>query len=447
MCLISLDQAHFKFCIKPTSSTLAAKNNMALFREQARAAQQTKWLGDIVLIRPLSFSLLTSIAVLLALIVCAFLRFATYTRHSTVSGQLVPDAGLVKVYVPQTGIVIEKHVAEGQQVNAGDILFVLSSERQSSTQGPTQAAISAAVMQRQTSLRDDIEKTRLLQADERSGLNNKIAGLQNELDKLSSQIVGQHDRITLTQQTLQRYQGLMQQDDISAEQLRQKQDELLDQQNRQRSLERDSISVARQLSAQQTERRELTFKQQIQLAQIERALSSADEELSESEAKRRLVITAPQTGVATAVMAEVGQSVDSNHALVSIVPGGAVLRAELYAPSRAVGFVQPGDVVLIRYQAYPYQQFRHQKGTVESVSKTALPGNELGGSVAGNNGTANSSEPLYRISVALNAQTIPVSGRTQALQAGMLLEADIQQEKLYLYEWVLEPLYSLGGKL
>ncbi|MGS0742860.1 HlyD family secretion protein [Glaciimonas sp. GG7] len=420
---------------------------MALFREQARAAQQTKWLGDIVLIRPLSFSLLTSIAVLLALIVCAFLRFATYTKHSTVGGQLVPDTGLVKVYVPQTGIVIEKHVNEGQQVNVGDVLFVLSSERQSSTQGATQAAISAQVAQRQASLRDDIRQAGLLHADERSGLQNKLAGLQSERDKLTSQIAGQRDRVTLAQQTLQRYLGLMQQDYISAEQLQQKQEELLDQQNRQQALERDRIGVARELSAQQTELRELAFKQQSQLAQSERALSSADEELSESEARRRLVITAPQAGIATAVMAEVGQSVDSNHALVSIVPGGAVLRAELYAPSRAVGFVQPGDTVLIRYQAYPYQQFRHQKGTVESVSKTALPGNELGGSAAGNNGTANSSEPLYRISVALNAQTIPVYGRAQALQAGMLLEADIQQEKLHLYEWVLEPLYSLGGKL
>jgi membrane fusion protein len=29
----------------------------------------------------------------------------------------------------------------------------------------------------------------------------------------------------------------------------------------------------------------------------------------------------------------------------------------------------------------------------------------------------------------------------------MLLDADVQQEKLHLYEWVLEPLYSLTGKL
>ena len=38
-------------------------------------------------------------------------------------------------------------------------------------------------------------------------------------------------------------------------------------------------------------------------------------------------------------------------------------------------------------------------------------------------------------------------GNAQPLQAGMVVEADVLQEKRKLYEWVLEPLYSLTGKL
>ncbi|WP_230414564.1 HlyD family secretion protein, partial [Collimonas silvisoli] len=301
---------------------------------------------------------------MLASIVCAFLAWGSYTKHSTVSGQLVPNTGLIKVYAPQTGIVIEKRVKEGQQVKSGEVLYVLSSERQSSTQGATQAAISSQVEQRQTSLRDEMQKTRQLQQEERAGLNNKIAGLGNELAKLDSQIVGQQDRVKLAQETLQRYQGLLQQDYISKEQFQQKQEDLLDQKNRQQGLERDRISVGRELSAQQTELSGLTLKHQNQLAQIDRTLTSTGQELTESEAKRRIVITSPESGIATAVIADAGQAVDGNRQLVSIVPAGATLRAELYAPSRAIGFVRPGDQVLIRYQAYPYQKFGHQKGVV-----------------------------------------------------------------------------------
>ncbi|WP_211462080.1 HlyD family secretion protein [Collimonas silvisoli] len=418
---------------------------MRLFREQALAAQQTKWLGDIVLIRPLSFTFLSTFAVILASIVCIFLAWGSYTKHSTVSGQLIPNTGLIKVYAPQTGIVIEQHVKEGQKVKAGDVLYVLSSERQSSTQGATQAAISSQVEQRQVSLRDEMVKTRQLQLEERRGLNNKIAGLANELAKLDNQIAGQQDRVKLAVETLQRYQGLLQQDYISKEQFEQKQEDLLDQKNRQQSLERDRISVGRELSAQQTELTGLSLKHQNQLAQIDRTLTSTGQELTESEAKRRIVVTAPEAGIATAVIADAGQAVDGNRPLVSIVPAGATLRAELYAPSRAIGFVRPGDQVLIRYQAYPYQKFGHQKGVVESVARTALPNNEL--NVLGTPAGGSNTEPMYRITVNLASQQVTAYGRPQTLQAGMLLDADVQQEKLHLYEWVLEPLYSLTGKL
>ena len=56
-------------------------------------------------------------------------------------------------------------------------------------------------------------------------------------------------------------------------------------------------------------------------------------------------------------------------------------------------------------------------------------------------------EPLYRITVDLSAQTIMAYGEARPLQIGMQLEADIMQERRKLYEWVLEPLISITGKL
>lgn len=56
------------------------------------------------------------------------------------------------------------------------------------------------------------------------------------------------------------------------------------------------------------------------------------------------------------------------------------------------------------------------------------------------------SKAFYRVTVALDSQTVAVYGYSQPWQAGMLLEADIVQDKRRLYEWVLEPSYSLTGK-
>jgi membrane fusion protein len=438
---------------------MQSDNSRSLYRLEAVNARQSKWLGEIVLVRPLSFSFLTAFAFTFASLVVAFSIWGTYTKRSTVSGQLIPASGLIKVYVPQPGIVLEKHVFEGRPVKQGQVLYVLSSERRSSTRGETQAAISKQAELRKRSLDDERNKTLLLQQKESDMLVRQISGLQAELQNLDGQIKSQRYRARLSAEAEARYRNLATQGAISRDALQQKQADMLDQATRLKNLERDRITVARELDGQQNDLNGLPLKQANLLAQIDRSITSAEQDLTESEAKRRLVITAPETGTATTAIADVGQAVDMNRPLVSIVPIGAKLQAHLYVPSKAVGFIKTGDPVLLRYQAYPYQKFGHYQGTVATVSKTALPTNELtgagnlvslaNGATSASNAGANAGafEPMYRVTVDLAAQTIVTYGKPQSLQAGMLLDADVLQDTRRLYEWVLEPLYSLTGKL
>jgi membrane fusion protein len=417
---------------------------MPLFRSAALNARQIKWLGEIVLVRPLSFLMLTTMAVAMALLIVCFMVFGSYTKRSTVFGQLIPDVGVLKVYPPQPGIVMAKHVREGQWFKKGDILYLISSERRSSTQDDIQASISRRVALREQSLRDELSHTRRLQQAEESALRKKVDGLEAEQANVIHQLAGQRMRVELANAAVNRATQLLAQGYISTEMWQQKQADLLDQRNRLQALERDQISVERELQAQRSELASLPLRQLSQLAQIERLITSTGQEWTESEGKRRIALIAPESGVATAVTAEVGQAVDGGKPVVSIVPDGAVLQAHLFAPSRSIGFIRPGDHVLLRYQAYPYQKFGHAQGVVASVSRTALSIGDLTGSSAQ---ASNSGESLYRITVTLARQTITAYGTLLPLQAGMLVDADILHERRRLYEWVLEPLYSLTGKL
>ncbi len=420
--------------------------NQPLFRHAALNAQKNHWLGTILLARPVSYLLLTGLAIIFALIVVVFMACATYTKRSTVMGQLVPETGLLKVYAPQLGLVVEKKVQEGQLVKQGDILFVLSSERYSDGQGSVQASISAQHTQQRQSLRDEIVKTRLQQHDEQQALQSRLLGTQEELTRLDAQYKAQQTRVKLSEEAYQRYQGLLEKNYISREQTQQKQEDWIEQSSRLESMAREQVRMQRDVLARQDELSSLRAKHQNQIAQLERSVSSVNQQLTESEAKRRLVIRAPESGTATAVVTNVGMAVESSRPLLSIVPRGARLEAQLFAPSRAVGFVRPGVPVRLRYQAYPYQKFGQATGRVVSVSRTALPASEIFtmGNPAGNN---QSSEPYYRISVVLDQQTIAAYGVKQPLQPGMLLDADVMLERRRLYECVLEPLISLTGKL
>jgi membrane fusion protein len=415
----------------------------SLYRKEALEAQTPALHGKIILIQPMSFRFLTAMALAMAGVVILFLLCGTYTRHSTVGGQLVPDGGLIRIYAPQTGVVLERHVQENQHVDAGDVLFIISSERRSSIENDTQASISAQIAARGDSLRNELNVNRLLQQKERDLLVSKVGELRSQLELLNRQIEGQQRRVDLSQGAVNTYQTLLAKKYISREQLQQKQFDLLDQEARLESLQRDRIGLAHEFGAQQAELGSLAPRQSKQNAQIDRALSGTAQELSESEAKRRLVITASEAGTVTNLVADVGQAVDGQRPLLGIMPANAALHAELYAPSRAIGFVRAGDRVLLRYQAYPYQKFGHYAGTVSWVSKTALPQ----GNPAGPATTAANTEPQYEIRVQLGEQSVLAYGKPQPLQPGMLLEADVLQERRHLYEWVLDPLFSLSGRV
>lgn len=417
-----------------------------LFRRAALAAQKPRAFGEILLVRPLAYRLLSAAALLCALAIVALFAWGSYTKRSSVTGQLVPSAGLLRMYPPQAGIVAEKRVAEGQMVRAGETLYLITGERQSGTMGSVLAGISEQLGARQDSLRHELERTRQLQREEQEGLRRQVAALASELDKIDSLLAGQQARVALAGETSRRYQSLLDQDYISREQRQQKHEELLDQEARLKSIEREQIALRRELGLRRENLAGLRLKHENQQAQIERVISSTRQELGESEGRRLLAVVAPIDGTATAVVAEVGQAVDGRRPLVSIVPAGSALTAQLYAPSRAVGFVRPGAPVLMRYQAYPYQKFGHARGSVVSVAKTALPASEIS-TLLPPGADAQGSEPLYLISVALESQSITAYGVDQPLQAGMLLEADVLQERRRLYEWVLEPLFSLSGKL
>ena len=416
-------------------------NDKQIYRLAALNARQLTHLGNIVLIYPLTFRFLTAISAVFVSLLVMFLVVGTYTAHTTVTGLLIPDHGLIKIYAPQPGVVVEKHVFEGQLVHKGDVLYVLSGERRSA-HGETQTNISGQIQSRRQSLLDEVDKTKHLQHDEIDILKNRIVTLSQEMQKLDSQISTLESRVKFAEDSVNRYQSLQQKNFVSKDVTLQKEADLLDQKQRLQVVQRDRIRVEREFRAEQSTLQNLPLKHQNQLSEIWRTIASTEQEYAESEAKRSLVVTASQTGVATIILAEIGQTVDTGHMLVSIVPENSLLQASLLVPSKAIGFIDIGTPVVLRYQAYPYQKFGHAKGFVVSISQSAIPVNE----VFNSNAKVADDQPLYRVTVSLPRQFVKVNGKSLPLQIGMALDADILQETRHLYEWTLDPLYSLSGK-
>jgi membrane fusion protein len=115
------------------------------------------------------------------------------------------------------------------------------------------------------------------------------------------------------------------------------------------------------------------------------------------------------------------------------VPTGSALQAELFVPTRAIGFVRVGQEVRILYDAFPYQHFGTYRGRVIKVSQTILMGSDVSIPVE-------IKEPSYKVTVALDRPDIDAYGESITLQPDMLLRADIILERRSLVNWLLSPL-------
>jgi membrane fusion protein len=415
-----------------------------LFRPEALAGRQQAWLGSIKLMQPLSMRLLGFCALCAVAAVIAFLNFGQYTRKARVSGYLVPDRGVLRINVPLPATVLERRVTEGQSVHEGDVLFVLSLD----SANQAFEGIAQNLASREQSLQGTASQQQLLNQSLARTLKDRSAGLQRELAQLQSEADLQGQRAALARESLVRLENLAKDQFISTAQVQTKREELLGLMAQAQALERQREGLRRDLEGVQAQISELPLRNEVQQGEIARDLAALKQQSLETEGRRRLVLRAPSDGVVSTLQAEPGQSVAANAVLANVLPARTQMLAQLYAPSSAVGFVRPAQAVMLRYQAFPFERFGQQGGHVMQVSRTPLSPAELATlnlPISVSQGLA--SEPLYRITVALDQQTVSAYGQPQALAAGMQLDADVLLEKRRLIEWIFEPILSLARRV
>jgi membrane fusion protein len=140
------------------------------------------------------------------------------------------------------------------------------------------------------------------------------------------------------------------------------------------------------------------------------------------------------------MQARLGQPVDMVKPLMTIIPRGARVQAELYVPSRAIGFVNEGQTVRLLYDAFPYTRFGPGFGTVVQRSSVVLMPEEVTAAVK-------VTEPVYRVTVELRDSFMFAYGQRVPLQSGMALMADIILEDRSFLALLLDPLLAARGRV
>ena len=419
-----------------------------LFRQEVLDAQSAQYLGSIRIGRNPRHATVAAVALLLAGALVAFAAWGQVTRKARIPGLLVSALGTLQLSATVAGTVVERRVSEGEFVQTGQVLFVLGTDR-AGAQGDTAALVAQSLLQRQHTLQAE-RGLRELQARQRQqALGDRLRALALETTLAQAEAQFAERRVALAAKSVERYQELAAKGFVSEVQAQGKQEELIDLQTRAQAAQRSVATLQREQSTLRAEQTASATQLQTDLTQLDRSLAALAQDSTENDARRQLIVAAPQAGTVTALHAPLGSAVQAGQSLATLVPQAvageaSALQAELYAPSRTAGFVQPGQEVWLRYAAFPYQKFGVAKATVASVSRTPVNPQELPpGQANALLAAAQSNEPLYRIKVALASQRVEAFGQEQVLRPGMTLEADVVQERRAVWEWVLEPVLAL----
>jgi len=409
----------------------------SLFRQEALDFQRhSRAWGQVALLQPLPVKVMTwFIAVTTALIIIS-LFLGQYSRKETVAGYLTPTSGTSKIFVPHVGTIKEIHVSEGQQVREGQTLLTIDTDQIAANGLDVNATMLDTLRSQKDLLTGQIAAEERRTRSERERLTAIIEGLEIEISQLQAQLKIQGERIRVEEEFVTSATELKKQGYMADTEYKRRQVVFLEQKQNLNSLNQQLAARQNQLTESRYSLQQLPTVMASKIQGLRSELATTQQRIAEIGGRRAYVIRAPAAGRVSTLQATVGQFADPRRLQMEIVPSESVLQAELFVPTRAIGFVQPGQEVRILYEAFPYQQFGTYSGKVLKISQTILTKSDTFGPIE-------LKEPAYRVTAALDRPNIDAYGKKIPLQADMLLRADIILEKRSLVSWLLDPLLSV----
>lgn len=408
---------------------------MQLFRPEALQGQD-RLHGQVILVPPVSWQLLGGFLLAAIAIAAIFLATSQYTKITTVSGRLTGDKGIVRAMPPRAGIIHSVLVQEGQHVAAGAPLArisILTSDGEASLEARRYAAIA----RREEILKDrSPELTRIAQA-RLTALQAQIDGDRAEALSIRAQMSEQLELVRSAREDLDRARAVASRGFLSARDILSREEQFAVRKQALSRLDQELTARSARIAAAEAELLRARSELQLQLADVAAAraelagVSAADENAS------AIVVTASQAGAVTGITVHAGDRVTTDTPIMSIVPDGTRLQAQIEVPPAAAGFLEAGQTIRLAVEAFPYQTYGTIDARVDSVSMATVP-------IAGTNDGRASEAFLIRAT--LRRDGLAAYGRVQPLRPGMTVTARIATRSRNLAEWLFDPLFAVARR-
>ncbi len=405
-----------------------------MFRDNAVRHHARPRLGTVLIVQPLGVRIYSALAVVAVSVLVAGLFLISWPRRASVEGIIVPTEGLVSLSAPADSIIEELLRREGDIVDAGEIILRYRASSVSTSQSWRPAEDLARLRQNDrqriegrlasiASLRRERQASSTRQRDAK---RQQLATAQRELDAA-------RDALSMREALYKDVAKLGAENAIGKHDVQRASADLADRQQMFRKIEGDRDALAAELAGLDVEYERAETEFQAEMSRLEDQLAVVDRETIASGHDGSNVIRSPVAGTITMLIASVGQQNLADRPIISILPHGSALRAELHIPAAALSYARVGVPVVVKYDAYPYLLFGTGTARLSAVSGAAVPGSSLSSSLP-------PADYFFRGYATL---ATPPAGSPGAfrLSPGMHFSAELVESRLPLYRFVFSPLY------
>ena len=386
-----------------------------VFRSEALNAQKQKIHGDVFLTQPIPISVITLLVASITLVLVVLLFTGSYARSERVSGYLVPSKGLVKIQASQFGTLTSLYVKEGGAVTKGQALADIL-VAPNAADGRSFIIRSIDAITQQYSFIDTqitLEENQL--TSELAKLSSDRGELELRIQSLTQQLSIQRKITASAEAAYKDVQEILGKGYISKVESERRRQTWLAQQAQEQLREQELVEANARQDQLKIRLAQVATESQQRLTRLANQKAELDSRKAELEGRQAYTVTSPVNGkIVSLSIRNAGRSVQSGQPLLTILPEGSTLEAELFVPSRAAGFVKEGQEVQLLYDAFPYQRFGSHTATLKSVTQTILSPTET-------LAPFDIQEPVYRVVADLKADQITTDGQTIPLQGGMTL--------------------------
>ena len=407
-----------------------------LFRPEVAYARKQRLEGEIILSQPVRSHMLVLLLALIIGVIASWIVFGQYSRTETAPGILTTDAASSKVVAIRPGIISELAVEDGERVKAGQRLAVIQIEQaDESGHSPIAESLSAIEVQRALAKQQQV-LAGARAAGERSRIAATLQGARQQRESVTAQLVLQRELIHSAQDNLDRIEKVAERGFLSKVEFERHRQAMLVSRQEESRLAQQLEGLSAQQGQAQAELASIDADKSTAVSTAQASMETLAQQRAQLGSERAYTLTAPTSGRVTALQASVGRTVDGNVPLMVIVPERTNLHADVYAPTRAIGFVKPGQEVRLLYDAFPYQRFGSHTGRITRISRVVLDPREL-------NVPMKIDEAVYRIEVEPLEQRVSAFGENLPLQPGMTLSANLVLDRRSFGDWLLQPLNAV----